>query len=169
MNPVRTECTTSGIPRGPKCTGEAGFYLQLIPPLLNRRLMRKPKVTIVSMGRGPISIQPHLRRHTSLKPIRLVLRSSHLLVVVLIRAGCLVTTMSLCFRMFLRQHTGQPLRDRFRDKDSEDMIRVHSHLQFIRGELLHELFSPCNPTKWVQIPLLNFSVHDQIASVNTSI
>ena len=44
-------------------------------------------------------------------------------------------------------------------------LKIHSHLQFIRRELL----SPGNQEKWVYHPLLNFSVHekfDQIAIVN---
>ena len=52
---------------------------------------------------------------------------------------------------------------------NSDSLRVHSHLRFIRRELLHQLFSPHNHKKWVHNPLQNFSVHakvDQIASVN---
>ena len=48
-------------------------------------------------------------------------------------------------------------------------IRVHSHLRFIRRELLHELFSPRNHEKLVHNPLLNFSVNvkvDQIVILN---
>ena len=48
-------------------------------------------------------------------------------------------------------------------------IRVHSHLRFIRRELLHELFSPRNHEKLAHNPLLNFSVNvkvDQIVIVN---
>ena len=47
-------------------------------------------------------------------------------------------------------------------------LMVHSHLQFIKRELLRELFSPRNRDKWVQNSLLNFSVRakvDQIASM----
>ena len=50
-------------------------------------------------------------------------------------------------------------------------LKVHSHLRFIRHELLRELFRPCNCEKWVQNPLLNFLVQvkiDQISSVNVS-
>ena len=49
---------------------------------------------------------------------------------------------------------------------------VHSHLQFIRRELLHKLFSPCNRKKWVHNPLLNFSFNaivDEISGVNAPI
>ena len=47
-------------------------------------------------------------------------------------------------------------------------LMVHSHLQFIKRELLRELFSPRNRDKWVQNSLLNFSVCakvDKIASM----
>ena len=43
---------------------------------------------------------------------------------------------------------------------------------FFRRELFRELFSQCNRKKWVQNPLLNFSLHaivDQIAGVNVPI
>ena len=49
------------------------------------------------------------------------------------------------------------------------VVKVHSHVRFIRRKLLRKLSSPCNCTKWVHNPLLIFSVHakvDQIASVN---
>ena len=52
-----------------------------------------------------------------------------------------------------------------------ESLMVHSHLQFIRHELLCELFSPSNRKKLVYNPLFNFSVHtkvDQISSVNVS-
>ena len=42
-------------------------------------------------------------------------------------------------------------------------LRVHSHLRFIRRELLRELFSPCNHEKWVHNPLLDFSVPAKVA------
>ena len=48
-------------------------------------------------------------------------------------------------------------------------LRVHSHLWFIRSDLLPEHFSPCNRKKWVHSPSFNFSVHakiDQIVSTN---
>ena len=48
-------------------------------------------------------------------------------------------------------------------------LRVHSHLRFIRRELLPKLVSPRNHEKCVHNSLLNFSVHakvDQITSVN---
>ena len=48
--------------------------------------------------------------------------------------------------------------------------RLQSHLKFIRCELLHKLFSPCNCEKWVH-PIFELSGHakvDQIASVNVS-
>ena len=51
----------------------------------------------------------------------------------------------------------------------EQASRVHSHQRFIRRKLSHVLFSPCNHEKWVNNPLLNFSIQaevDQIASVN---
>ena len=51
-------------------------------------------------------------------------------------------------------------------------LRLNSHLRFFRRELLRELFSPRNRKKWVDNPLLNFSVHtivDQIAGVNVPI
>ena len=54
----------------------------------------------------------------------------------------------------------------------KDRFRIHSHLRFIRRELLHELLSPRNHKKWVPNPLLNFSVHakvGQIASVNAPV
>ena len=47
-------------------------------------------------------------------------------------------------------------------------FKVHSHLRFIRDELLSDLFSPHNYEKWVHKPLLYFSVHakvDQIAII----
>ena len=53
--------------------------------------------------------------------------------------------------------------------DEAFFLRVHSHPQFIRRELLPELFGPCNHEKLVYNPLLNFSVEakiDQIASVS---
>ena len=37
-------------------------------------------------------------------------------------------------------------------------FKVHSHLWFIRRELLRKLFSPLNREKWLHNPLLNFSV-----------
>ena len=48
-------------------------------------------------------------------------------------------------------------------------LKVHSHLRFIRRELLCKLFSPRNRKTWVPNPLLNFSVYakvDQITSLN---
>ena len=48
------------------------------------------------------------------------------------------------------------------------VLRVHSHLKFIRRDLLPELFSPYN-RKMGAHPLLNFSVQaniDQTVSVN---
>ena len=46
---------------------------------------------------------------------------------------------------------------------------VHSHLRFIRCELLCDLFSPCSYKKMGTQPIVELSVHaivDQIASVN---
>ena len=54
----------------------------------------------------------------------------------------------------------------------KNSLRLNSHLRFFRRELLRELFSPRNRKKWVDNPLLNFSVHaivDQIAGVNVPI
>ena len=50
-------------------------------------------------------------------------------------------------------------------------VKAHSHLRFIRRELLPELLSPHNQEKWVHNPLLNFSIQtkvEQIASVKAS-
>ena len=52
---------------------------------------------------------------------------------------------------------------------ADERVKVHSHLKFIRHEILRERFSQCNHEKWLQNPILNFSVQakvDQIASVN---
>ena len=52
---------------------------------------------------------------------------------------------------------------------ADERVRVHSHLRFIRHEILRERFSQCNHEKWLHNPILNFSVQakvDQIASVN---
>ena len=52
---------------------------------------------------------------------------------------------------------------------ADERVRVHSHLRFIRHEILRECFSQCIHEKLVHNPLLNFSVQakvDQIASVN---
>ena len=49
---------------------------------------------------------------------------------------------------------------------------LHSHLRFIRCELLRERFSPKIATKWVHNPLLNYSVHakvEKIAGLNSAI
>ena len=50
--------------------------------------------------------------------------------------------------------------------EADFSVRVYSHLRFIMRELLHELFSPGNPKKWVHKPL--FTKVGQIASVNAS-
>ena len=63
-----------------------------------------------------------------------------------------------------------------KEKDNEMVtdlwLMVHSHLKFIRHELLRELFSPHNHEKWMHNSSLNFSVHkkvDQKASVNAPV
>ena len=54
-------------------------------------------------------------------------------------------------------------------KHIDKVLKVDSHLQFIRNELLSELFSPNSCKNGYTTQLLNFSVHakvDQIASAN---
>ena len=47
----------------------------------------------------------------------------------------------------------------------EDCVKVHSHLRFIKHELLREFFSPGNSEKWVNSPLLNFSVQEILHAI----
>ena len=50
-----------------------------------------------------------------------------------------------------------------------DRVRVQSHLRFIKHELLHELFSPCNHKKMSTEPIIGLLIPtkvDQIAVAN---